>query len=64
MKKIHKVLTIKNLEIIFSFRSKNNFWGRFGGGWNWKFGFQSGGSSVIFSFLVFDLWIRKKRING
>lgn len=35
----------------------NAFWGRFGGGWNWKLGFQAGGSTLIISLLVGDLRI-------
>lgn len=29
--------------------------GRFGGGWNWKLGFQAGGKTLIISLLVFSI---------
>src|SRR5690348_4122430 len=44
-------------EIKFEWRSKKNLWGRFGGGWNWNFGFQAGGSTVLFNLLVASLKI-------
>lgn len=48
-------------EIVFSWRSKKNAWGRFGGGWNWKVGIQIGASVVIVSLLVAELRINKCR---
>lgn len=29
-------------EFYYERRCKSNSWGRFGGGWNWKLGFQAG----------------------
>ena len=43
------------LEISFNWRSADNFWGRFGGGWNWKLGFAASGKTVIISLLIADL---------
>lgn len=45
-----------------SWRNAKGFMGRFGGGWNWKLGFQAGGRSLIISLLVmeFSIYIRKK----
>lgn len=40
-------------------RYKNNSWGRFGGGWNWKLGFQAGGSTIIFELLIASLRINR-----
>lgn len=34
--------------------------GRFGGGWNWKFGFQLGSESIIFNLFVMFIRIRFK----
>lgn len=45
--------------VLIHWRSRKNLWGRFGGGWNWKFGFQAGDNTVILSLLVFDITIRK-----
>ena len=47
-------------KIKFQYREKNNLWGRFGGGWNWKLGFQAGGSSLIINLLVMTISFRKK----
>lgn len=46
---------IKQLAITIEMRSKYALWGRFGGGWNWKFGFQAGGSTLIIELLVMTL---------
>lgn len=43
------------ISVTFSWRSKKNLWGRFGGGWNWKLGFIAGGGTVIFDLLIFSL---------
>ena len=53
--KINKDFTYKNLHGNFSMRSKDGFMGRFGGGWNWKLGFQVGGNTIIISLLVAEL---------
>jgi hypothetical protein len=47
----------KKLQISFEMRSKNNFMGRFGGGWQWKLGFQACKTSIIISLLVAELSI-------
>lgn len=48
-------------------RSKHAHWGRFGGGWQWKFGVMVGGRTTIISLLVFDVRItrpaRRKRAS-
>ncbi len=44
-------------EFTFNWRSKSNLMGRFGGGWNWQFGFEAGGGTIIFCFLVCSLRI-------
>ncbi len=41
-------------------RSKDNLWGRFGGGWNWEFGFVAGGHTIIFNLLIFSIRIEYK----
>ena len=41
-------------------RSSRGLMGRFGGGWNWKFGFQIGGSTVILNLLVANIRITRK----
>lgn len=55
---IKKNLRIKNLLLKFSWRSKNNFMGRFGGCWNWKIGVQwSKLNYILISLLIFELTI-------
>jgi hypothetical protein len=49
------------IQIRFSYRSANSFMGRFGGGWNWKLGFQAGGSTVILSLLIAELSISRRK---
>ena len=39
----------------FQWRSARNLMGRFGGGWNWRLGFQAGGHTLQLHFLVFSL---------
>lgn len=58
---INKSFDIKLLKLKgnFTIRSKTNSWGRFGGGWNWKLGFQAGGSTIIISLLIAELRINK-----
>lgn len=40
------------IEVTFKWRSKSNFMGRFGGGWNWVLGLQIGGKTLIINILV------------
>lgn len=47
----------------FTIRSKSNSWGRFGGGWNWKLGFQAGGSTIIISLLIAELRINRYKLK-
>lgn len=49
---IIKKWKIGRLEITFTWRSKKNLWGRFGGGWNWELGFQGSGRSWIIMLLI------------
>ncbi len=48
-----------NYKFSYQRRLKRNSWGRFGGGWNWKLGFQAGGSTIIFDLLVASLRISR-----
>lgn len=52
---IRKQVKIWKLKITFRWRSKNNLWGRFGGGWNWKLGIMAGGKTVIVSLFVCEV---------
>ena len=53
--------TIGSLKIEFEWRSSKNLWGRFGGGWNWKLGFQLGGSTLIISLLICSITFNLKQ---
>lgn len=46
---------IRRLVIRADMRGTDGLMGRFGGGWNWKLGFQAGGSTIIISLLVMNI---------
>lgn len=56
-KEINLTKTLWRTRIRFSWRSRKNLWGRFGGGWNWKLGFQMGDTTLIISLLIFSISI-------
>lgn len=60
---IKKVFSFGQFRIEYHWRSKDSLWGRFGGGWNWEFGMQAGGNTIILNCLVFSLrfWKETKR---
>lgn len=45
--------------ILFQLQWRNNkgVTGRFGGGWNWKFGIQAGGHTLLISLVVMEISI-------
>lgn len=49
---------IGKLTLIAQQRKASSPMGRFGGGWNWKFGFQASGRTVIINYLVGYLRIK------
>ena len=54
---------IGRVKIKISWRSSDNFTGRFGGGWNWKLGVQVSRCGFIISLLVMDInvsWYKPK----
>ena len=58
---IVKRWSVLGFEIKFRWRSKNNLWGRFGGGWNWALGFEASGSSINIMLLIFTIGIHKPK---
>ena len=54
---LFKEVKIGRIKIQVEWRKKSNFWGRFGGGWNWHVGIQAGGRSIIISLLVLMIYI-------
>jgi len=58
---IVKKWSVLGFEIKFRWRSKNNLWGRFGGGWNWALGFEASGSSINIMLLIFTIGIHKPK---
>lgn len=52
------------LEITIDYRHASNLWGRFGGGWQWEFGFQAAGRTLILRCLFFSVFFRLKRRTG
>ena len=59
--RIERKLEIGRLQIRYLRRRKSELWGRFGGGWNWEFGFQAGGRTIIFNLLIASLSFHIKR---
>lgn len=53
--------TIGAWDIKFTQRAANSLLGRFGGGWQWKLGVQAGGGTLLFSLLVAELRLSRKR---
>ena len=49
---VHKDIFLGRLTISIRWRAKDNFMGRFGGGWNWSFGFEAGEHDLILNLLV------------
>lgn len=43
------------IKITYSHNKACSLWGRFGGGWNWKLGFQAGSKTLIISLLICEL---------
>jgi hypothetical protein len=60
---IDRKLTVGRWYLGISWRRSDGCMGRFGGGWNWKLGFQAGGSSVILSLLVLEVRIGRKHVR-
>lgn len=52
-----KRFEIGKWKIKASMRSKNGWMGRFGGGWQVKFGFQLGSSTLLISLFVMEIAI-------
>ena len=60
---IDKHWKFRQYAITFQIRSKNNLWGRFGGGWDYEIGVQWGASSVIFNLLIGYLRIDRRKLE-
>ena len=60
-RKIHKDWEIGPYIIRFRYTSKDDLWGRLGGGWQWGLGFQCSGCSVLIILLVCEIIISKRR---
>lgn len=61
---IRKRWRVGRLVVTFSWRSRKNLMGRFGGGWNWSLGFEAGGRTIIFTLLVCSLRLCLERQKG
>lgn len=58
-KSVSRAWRIGRWAIKYERRSKENLWGRFGGGWNWKVGIAIGGTTVILDLLVSSVRISR-----
>ena len=61
---IFKEWSLLGIEIRFRWRSKNNLWGRFGGGWNWVLGFKVSGRTISLQLLICTLTFHKPHNAG
>lgn len=62
--RIGKNRTFRGHKIGTEWRSSRNAWGRFGGGWDFKVGFQVGGSTTIFELGFLSLrWERPEKVT-
>jgi hypothetical protein len=52
---INKKWQFGRIKIYFTWRSNKGFWGRFGGGWNWAFGFRSCATSILIQLIFCEL---------
>lgn len=55
-----------HLKISFLWQSSKCLWGRFGGGWQWKVGFQASRTCIIFNLLICSVrvsWYKEKEIT-
>jgi len=62
--RIDKKWKCGRLDIRFKWRSKKNLMGRFGGGWNWKLGLQTGGSTIVISLLICEIMFSYESCKG
>ena len=58
---ITRTWTLGRLKIKYEHQSSNHYMGRFGGGWQWKVGFQGAERDWIFFLLVASVWVRWMR---
>lgn len=54
---MRREIRIRRLFIGYEHRSKDELWGRFGGGWNWKLGLQAGYTTLIINLLICSITI-------
>jgi hypothetical protein len=54
-----KKFKLLGYEVTYERRTRDEWMGRFGGGWNWKFGVQVGGKCAIFSLIICTVRISK-----
>ena len=57
----NKTIKLWRFEFIIDWRSKKSRMGRFGGGWNWKVGFQIGETTIILHLLILSIIISYKK---
>lgn len=61
---VRKTFRIGRLGLTYHWQSKKSLWGRFGGGWNWEFGFVAGGREIIFNLLICSLRFSVAKAEG
>jgi hypothetical protein len=60
-KEVRREGQLMGWRFVYTRRFKDNLWGRFGGGWNWKLGADIGGCTIILNLLVASVRIERKR---
>jgi len=61
--RVNKSMNVGRIKASIDFRSKDEPWGRFGGGWNWALGFQLAQRTLIVRLFVFSIKIVVERKN-
>lgn len=57
------IINTKHLVVNVNMRRSNSFMGRFGGGWQYKFGFQTGNWYQGRNTIIIELFVMSVRIN-
>ena len=60
-REIYKRIRLGKLNISFRWRSSKCMWGRFGGGWQWAWGFEVSKRTLNLNCLIFNIMIWRAR---
>lgn len=60
---VNRKLEVGRWLLRVQWRSRDNAWGRFGGGWNWALGFRIGGSTLLIDLILLSIILRRRKRN-